>query len=151
MNHAAIHVAADGSAGSRRALEWALHEAALRRCAVELVTAYQRGEDESPDAARASAEQALHATMDDIVAGRADVPLVSWHVVEGEPADVLVRESAQSALLVMGSHSVEGLRHSALGSVADTCARMADCPVVIIPPTGRAATAREEIVTSPEA
>ncbi len=150
MSHAIIHVAADGSAGSRRAFSWALHEAVLRRCAVELVSAYQRGEDASADAARGSAETALHATMDDIIAGRADVSPVSWRVVEGEPADVLVRESRGSALLVMGRHSVEGLRHSALGSVADTCARMADCPVVIIPPRGRAATNPAQIAATSE-
>lgn len=79
---------------------------------------------------------------------RAELPAVSWRVVEGEPADVLVRESRRSALLVMGSHSVEGLMHSALGSVADTCARMAECPMVIIPPTGRAATNPAEIATA---
>lgn len=148
MNLGIIHVAADGSAGSRRAFKWALHEAGLRRCAVELVTAYQRVESESPDVARASAERSLHATMDDIVVGSADLPSISWRVVEGEPADALVRESARSELLVMGSHGVQGLIHSTLGSVADTCARMADCPVVIIPPTRRAEAGRDEVVTA---
>ena len=58
---------------------------------------------------------------------------VSFVVVQGDPADVLVRQSRASALLVMGSHGVAGLMHSALGSVTDTCARMAECPVVIVP------------------
>jgi nucleotide-binding universal stress UspA family protein len=148
MEHGIIRVAADGSAGSRRAFAWALEEAALRRCAVELITVYRYDEGESRDAARESAERALHATMDDLVAGRADLPRVSWHVVEGEAADVLVRESAQSLLLVMGSHGVEGMIHSALGSVADTCAKMADCPVVIIPPPRREETTHSGL-TSP--
>jgi hypothetical protein len=39
-NQLLVQVAVDGSAGSGRALEWALQEAALRLCAVELVTAY---------------------------------------------------------------------------------------------------------------
>lgn len=150
MTHPSIRVAADGSPGSRRAFEWALEEADLRHCAVELVTAYQPGDDGDHAAARARAERILHATLDDIVAGRAELPLVSWQVVAGEPPDVLVRESAQSQLLVMGSHGVDSMMHSALGSVADTCARMADCPVVIIPPVGRAATAHEELVSSVE-
>jgi nucleotide-binding universal stress UspA family protein len=129
MRDAIIRVAADGSAGSRRALEWALDEAGLRGCAVELVSVY----DPARDGGRAAAESAVHATMDDIVAGRGELPTVSWHVVAGEPADVLTRESAHSELLVMGSHGVTGLRHSALGSVADLCARTAECPVVILP------------------
>jgi nucleotide-binding universal stress UspA family protein len=58
---------------------------------------------------------------------------VSYRVVQGDPADVLVRESRTIELLVMGSHGVEGLMHSALGSVTDTCARMAECPVVVVP------------------
>lgn len=127
-----ILVAADGSAGSRRALEWALHEATLRRCSVGVVTAYRRGPHQSDEASRASAEAVLRRTTRDIDVG--DAAEVTTHVLEGEPVDVLVRESATSDLLVMGSHGVEGLRHSALGSVADYCGRMADCPVVIVPP-----------------
>lgn len=130
-NSKVILVAADGSAGSRRALEWALQEARLRGCTVDIVTAYQRGH-------RDSAEAKLRATTQDIDLGEAET--VTSRVVEGEPVDVLVRESARSDLLVMGSHGVDGLIHSALGSVADYCGRMADCPVVILPPPRRSAT-----------
>jgi nucleotide-binding universal stress UspA family protein len=134
MNDAIIRVAADGSAASRRALEWAIDEAELRHCGVELVSVFSPGSSGTSLQGREQAEQAIHATMDDIVAGRAEIPTVSWHVVEGEPADVLVQESERSRLLVMGSHGVSGLRHSALGSVTDLCARMAACPVVVVPP-----------------
>ena len=89
-----------------------------------------RGVPHAADAELA-AEALAQATMRGIE-GPAGVP-VSYHVVRGEPADVLVRESRASELLVMGSHGVQGLLHSALGSVADTCARMAECPVVIVP------------------
>jgi nucleotide-binding universal stress UspA family protein len=147
MRDAIIRVAADGSAGSRRALEWALGEAELRGCAVELVSVYDPERVDGRDAA----ETAIGATMDDIVAGRAELPTVSWHVVAGDPADVLTRESAHSQLLVMGSHGVTGLRHSALGSVADLCARMADCPVVIIPAPIHAAQSGDEIGVAPAA
>jgi len=131
MREAIIRVAADGSPGARRALQWALDEAQLRGCAVELVGAYSPTGDGD---ARSKAERGIHATMDDMVAGRADLPLVSWHVVAGDPADVLSRESAHSELLVMGSHDLYGLRHSARGSVTDLCSRTAVCPVVIVPP-----------------
>jgi nucleotide-binding universal stress UspA family protein len=131
MREAVIRVAADGSPGSRRALEWALDEAQLRRCAVELVGVYANSQDVH---SKRAAEAAVHATMNDIVAGRADIPLVSWHVVAGEPVDVLTRESEHSELLVMGSHDVFGLRHSARSSVTDLCSRTAACPIVVVPP-----------------
>ena len=134
MSEAIIRVAADGSWGSRRALQWALDEAQLRGCAVELVGVYASDGGHNDVGAKAAAEAAIHATMDDIVAGRADIPLVSWHVVAGEPADVLTRESEHSELLVMGSHDVFGLRHSARSSVTDICTRTAACPVVVVPP-----------------
>jgi len=139
MTSEIIRVAADGSPGSRRALAWAMAEAVRRGCGVEVVTAYQRQPGQSPGAARAAAEARARATMEGQPLDPAhrvthpDLPTLSWHAVEGDPADVLVRESEQSLLLVMGSHSVDGIRHAVLGSVADTCARMAGCPVVIVP------------------
>lgn len=75
--------------------------------------------------------------MNDIVAGRADIPLVSWHVVAGDPGDVLTRESAHSELLVMGSHDQSGALHSARASVTDLISRTAACPVVVVPPVPR--------------
>ena len=141
-----IKVAADGSPGSRRAYVWALSEAGRRRCAVELVTAFTgpsaQGDDTDLANAQWSAEQRTRMTMEGIE-GPSNVP-VSYRVVQGEPADVLVRESRVSDLLVMGSHGVEGLRHSALGSVADTCARMADCPVVIVPAHRKSAGGQQD-------
>ena len=131
MREPIIRVAADGSPGSRRALEWALDEAQLRGCGVELVAVYTSDKD---GARRAAAEAAIHATMNDIVAGRADIPLVSWHVVVGEPADVLARESEHSELLVMGSHDQSGAIHGARPSVTDLLSRTAACPVVVVPP-----------------
>lgn len=144
MNDAIITVATDGSAGSRRALEWALEEAERHHCGIELVAVYSGTDAESRAQGHERALHDIHATMDDLVAGRVELPTVSWKVVSGEPADVLIRESQHSRLLVMGSHGVSQLRHSALGSVTDMCARMAECPVVVIPPRGRQAAQAEE-------
>jgi hypothetical protein len=36
-------------------------------------------------------------------------------------------------LLVVGSHGTTSLRHAMLGSVSEACARMANCPVVVLP------------------
>jgi nucleotide-binding universal stress UspA family protein len=134
MNSQIITVAADGSLASHRAFAWAIEEASQRRCGVEVVIAYRRLAEQNDDVARAGAEETALATVDNADVPRGDVTSVSWHVVEGEPVDVLVRASAHSTLLVMGSHSVETIRHNALGSVTDTCARMSDCPVVVVGP-----------------
>jgi nucleotide-binding universal stress UspA family protein len=123
-----------------------LAEAALRHSVVALVSVYSGGAGPDLDRRRLAAEQAIHDTMDAVVTDRADLPVVTWHVVQGEAADVLVRESAQSQLLVMGSHGVSSILHSALGSVTDICARMADCPVVVLPPTSRATLPGQELV-----
>jgi nucleotide-binding universal stress UspA family protein len=133
MTNGIIGVAADGSMGSRLALEWALSEAHLRGCGVEVVCAYEPMAGQDPRRARAEAEDKVHATLDDVIAGRDDIPLVSWHVVMGEPVDVLVRESERSELLVMGRHDVGGLLHAASRSPDDLVSRLAACPVVIVP------------------
>jgi nucleotide-binding universal stress UspA family protein len=133
MTNGIIKVAADGSKGSRRALEWALREAEIRGCGVEIVCAYEAATGQDKHTARVAAERRVHATLDAIVAGRVDLPLVSWHVVEGNPVDVLVRESERSELLVMGSHDVTGMLHAASASPDDLVSRLASCPVVIVP------------------
>jgi nucleotide-binding universal stress UspA family protein len=148
VNRAIIRVAADGSPGSRRAFEWALDEAALRGWGVELVAAYQVDADLTHDQARQRAERAIHATMDDARSPRHQPPVVTWLVVEGEPADVLVHESGQSQLLVMGSHDVSGMVHSGKASVTDILARTSGCPVVIVPPAAPADQVSEELVAA---
>jgi nucleotide-binding universal stress UspA family protein len=148
VNRAIIRVAVDGSPGSRRAFAWAIEEARLRRCGVELVAAYQVGTDATHDQARQRAERAVNDTMDEVIAADPRPPAITWIVVEGEPADVLVHGSAQSQLLVMGSHDVSGMVHSSQPSVTDLCARMADCPVVIVPPARTDGLAGEELLVA---
>jgi nucleotide-binding universal stress UspA family protein len=148
VNRAIIRVAADGSPGSRRAFEWAMEEARLRRCGVELVAAYRMGTDATHDEARQRAERAVRDTMEEALAADPRPPAVTWLVVEGEPADVLVHESARSQLLVMGSHDISGMVHSGQPSVTDLCARMADCPVVIVPPARTVGPAGEDLLVT---
>jgi nucleotide-binding universal stress UspA family protein len=142
MRGQVITVGADGSRASRRAFAWALQEASGRDRVVQVVTAYKRLPGQGEDAARAAAEKTAHDTMGDAESdepgGHDHATSVSLHFVQGDPVDVLVRESAHSALLVMGSHSVDTIRHNMLGSVTDTCARMSECPVVVVGPGQRA-------------
>lgn len=61
-------------------------------------------------------------------------PVVTVRVEKGEAFDVLLNNAKDSALLVLGREGTSGVIHNALGSVGDSCARLASCPVVIVPP-----------------
>ena len=53
-------------------------------------------------------------------------------VREGQPTDVLVEESAEAEMLVLGSRGRGGFRELMLGSVSQQCAHHARCPVTIV-------------------
>lgn len=53
---------------------------------------------------------------------------------------IVRRASEQSVdLIVMSSHALTGVARALLGSVADEVVRKADCPVLVIHDSGRAA------------
>ena len=104
-----IVVGIDGSAGSVRALEFALAEARLRGASVKAVEVWH-----VPAA---------------VYSGGGLAPVVR----EGQPADVLCAEAGGAKLLVVGSRGLGGFRGLLLGSVGQQCAHHARCPVVIVP------------------
>ena len=54
-------------------------------------------------------------------------------LLDGEPAEILLRESAEARLLVLGSRGYGPLRRVFLGSVASTVIHEAECPVIVVP------------------
>jgi nucleotide-binding universal stress UspA family protein len=135
-----IVVGVDGSPGGRRALDWAVAEGRRRGATVQAVTAWHwSGLEEAPMAGTSPAEALLEAerTLDEAVdsalAGMENPPVVAREVVEGSPADVLVRASKGADMLVVGSHGYGRLRSLVLGSVSQALVRRATCPVVILP------------------
>ncbi|MGH8869836.1 MAG: universal stress protein [Actinomycetes bacterium] len=142
-----IVVGIDGSEGSRRALRWALDEAVRRDCAVEAVRAWPsrdvmgdvHGElpDDRASEGRRSADEQLRHMVDAEVRRLEAPPAVSSELVHGHAVDVLLRLSSSAALLVVGSHGTSGILHEALGSVSEACGRLAECPVVVLPPPSR--------------
>ena len=135
-----IVVGVDGSAGGRRALQWAAREAATRGGAVQAVIAWSwdgmeygpiaatRPEQESQRAARA-----LETEIKAITEARGTAFPIAAEVIEGRPADVLAAAGSKADLLVLGSHGHSRVRHTVLGSVSEECIRKAACPVVVIP------------------
>jgi nucleotide-binding universal stress UspA family protein len=148
MSRDVILVGVDGSPGGSEALRWALAEASMRGCAVEVITTFQPDAQRSAEDARAAAEAAQQAAVDYAAASRETMPAVSRQVIEGSPAELLIYLSGRAQLMVLGSHGTESIRHSALGSVGEACVRLAECPVVVVPHAGPSVPAADDIVAT---
>ena len=140
-----IVVGVDGSDGSRAALEYAMDEAARRGCGVRVVwaipeTGYWAGAYGMTPSLISEIgkdlENAGREMVDAVVADRgtavAGVP-VDVHAVPGPPAAVLVGQSAEADLLVVGHRGLGGLRSAVLGSVGMQCVLHASGPVTVVP------------------
>lgn len=141
-----IAAGVDGSAGSLRALRWAIDEAKAREAAVEAVMVW-RGIEPDDDMAwelatfpsvgwhdLAGAEHA-RAHLDRVVAkveGEFGIE-VERIVLEGDAAEILCRRAAGTDLLVVGSRGHGTFADVALGSVSAKCAHHSPRPVVIVP------------------
>ncbi|GAA1816067.1 universal stress protein [Luedemannella flava] len=144
----------DGSEGGRRALRWAVEQAARLGGTVQAVSAWTWGPTEaallsgpSRDAMRAEAEAALADAVRALKTHEA-VPL-ALEAVEGRPARVLTKAAADADLLVVGSHGHNRLFRAVLGSVSEECVRAATCPVVVVPiPREEPAHPRELVGTT---
>jgi nucleotide-binding universal stress UspA family protein len=138
-----ILVGVDGSASSRRALEWAVgvahaHDAEVIALYVssDVVAAAEKGfvsqstAEEWAVSDREKGLEMLRSTLEE--AG--DVPdnvTVRLEVAAGYPPEVLIERSRQVSLLVLGARGLGPLR-SLLGSVSRRCAEQAGCPVTIV-------------------
>ena len=138
-----IVVGVDHSPGAKAALLFANEEARLRGASLHVVHAWIYGyigytgiEGDTPilgadlHEIEAAAEAALVATVQEVLP-ETDVPM-EMRAVMGTPAAVLVEESRNADLLVVGSRGHGGFAQLLLGSVSQQCAHHADCPVVIV-------------------
>jgi nucleotide-binding universal stress UspA family protein len=144
-----IVVGVDHSDGAKEALRFALQEARLRGATLRVVHAWQFGyigalgiEGSFPavggdlEELRRAAAIALDATLAELVADTAGVD-VERCVDQGAAAAVLVEESRDADLLVVGSRGHGGFAQLLLGSVSQQCAQHAFCPVVIVRGTAK--------------
>ena len=139
-----IVVGIDGSDHSRRALEWAAAEAAIRHAPLTVLTVsqvvggYWGGPvmfpgDPDPaklalDAAREETDRVLEKLHES-----ARPSSVSVQAVTGLPAEVLLDAADGADLLVVGSRGSGGFKRLLLGSVSTQVTHHARCPVVVIP------------------
>ena len=140
---AGIVVGIDGSENSRRALEWAVREAALRQAALTVLTVNRAvvgmftgnavaypGDQEL---VRSAQEAARQETLGVLHAADAQPPAVTVHTMTGLPADELILASLDADLVVVGSRGAGRLRRLVTGSVSNQVSQHARCPVVVIP------------------
>ena len=137
-----IIVGVDGSAHSRKALEYAAKEAVAHHTSLTVLTVHQAVRDVyggvsqySDDASLTEkARQAAQADIDQVLAGLTEKPeSVTVKAVHGLPADELVKASEGADMLVIGSRGTGGFARLLMGSVATQVAQHANCPVLIIP------------------
>ena len=139
-----IVVGVDGSDCSRTALNAAFDEAVLWGAAVRVVTALPEADywasayGMSPlllEELAADAEKVARAMVDALVRERggaaADVP-VEIRAVRGTAGNVLVDQSRDADLLVVGHRGRGGFRSTVLGSVGLQCVLHASVPVMVV-------------------
>lgn len=140
-----ILVGIDGSEHSRRALEWAVREAALRHAPLTVLTVHQAivsywtaGAVASPgdtDIAKEALDAAKAET--DSVLAQVDAasrpPSVTVKAVTGLPAEELLYAAEGADMIVVGSRGAGGFKRLLLGSVSTQVTHHANCPVVVIP------------------
>lgn len=133
-----IVVGVDGSDPSKRALQWAAHQAKLTGATLTVVTSweypptlgwappYPSDFDPNEDA-RKAVEEAI-----DAVLGPDAAVVAQIEVTEGHPAFVLTEAARGAELLVVGSRGHGAFAGMLLGSVSEYCAAHAPCPVVVV-------------------
>jgi nucleotide-binding universal stress UspA family protein len=133
-----IVVGVDGSPAGKRALRWAVREAARRGHEVRAVIAWRWDIAENTDTISSDAADdaawTVNREVHNLAAEERGQVQVSTYVIEGRPAEVLTKAATHAEFLVIGSHGHSHRLHEVLGSVAEECIRNATCPVVVLPP-----------------
>jgi nucleotide-binding universal stress UspA family protein len=136
-----IVVGVDGSPGSRRALTWAAAEAADHGAELIVVNVWEHtllppagsvsvSEHYVPDPSQRTADDLLGVIKEEL----GDDPPVRVQplVKQGRPAKVLIDESANADMLVVGNRGHGGFAGLVIGSVSQHVAAYAKCPVTVI-------------------
>jgi nucleotide-binding universal stress UspA family protein len=140
-----IVVGVDRSASAKAAFRFALEEARLRQARVRVVYAWQfrpygrsAGFEGVPlvlgadlDGFHRVAAAELGAIVAEAAPGAGGFG-IEKRVEQGDPATVLIDQSRDAELLIVGSRGHGGFASLLLGSVSQICAQHAACPVVIV-------------------
>jgi len=136
-----IVVGVDGSSWSRTALTWAAAEAAEHGADLVVLNVWEHtlmppagsvsvSERFVPDPSQRTADDLLQVIKEEL--GAEPSVLVQPRVKQGRPAKVLIEESANADLLVVGKRGHGGFAGLVLGSVSQHVAAYAQCPVTVV-------------------
>ena len=132
-----VVVGVDGSRSSLSALRWGARQSQLTGCPLRGVTAwhwpaaYGRVLSTIAFDLRADTTELLSAVAEQLLAEFPELVLEQL-VAEGHPAEVLVEQSRDASLLVVGDRGRSAVLDMVLGSVAAHCIRQAACPVAVM-------------------
>lgn len=137
-----VVVGVDGSPASDLAMAWAARYARATGASVRAIMAWHypsaagyQSAPVAPGASPADAELALRAELDRAIAAAFGDPpsiQVARKLVHGHPARVLIDESTDADLLVVGSRGHGGFSGISLGSISTHCVMHAACPVTVV-------------------
>lgn len=138
--HGRLLVGVDGSAASVQALRFALDEAARRGARLRVMHAWTfpfltmlpfARDVPTPEQLAEDAQALIDRCLED-AGGPGGVSIE--HVVSHEhAARALIDAAGEVDVLVVGTRGAGGFRGLLVGSVADTCARHARVPVIVVP------------------
>ncbi|GAA1340498.1 universal stress protein [Saccharothrix algeriensis] len=135
-----VVVGVDGSPVSARALRFAFGFAARHGVEVVVLHASDATTTAAAEPERTREEDALREGTGPVGSELARCarlhPDVPHRLVDtpGPPTDALLAASAESGLLVVGSHGKGAVRRAVLGSVSHALVDGAPCPVAVLPP-----------------
>ena len=136
-----IVVGVDGSPNSRTALTWAAAEAADHGADLVVINVWEHtllppagsvsvSERYVADPSQRTAEDLINVIKEEL--GENPPVLVQPQVKQGNPAKVLIDQSENADLLVVGTRGHGGFRGLVLGSVSQHVAAYANCPVTVV-------------------
>ena len=151
MTHNEIVIGLDDSPSGKAALSWAAEQAISRHAVLRAIHVVDWPYGPS-DATLPARRDAMNLTFDEVQeAYMAKItkvfddisPRPDWLIqfATGEPGPVLVRQSRDSQLLVVGTREHVGLGRLLVGSISHYCLSHASCPVVAVPATTDAGSA----------
>jgi nucleotide-binding universal stress UspA family protein len=120
-----------GVEGNPASTEAARQAIALARTGTDLqftpvYTSFELGPDYHKDALESSLEEAARLAAEAGVSASYELRQAKYAI------DVLLPESRERDLLVIGTHGLSGLKHLLLGSIAERVVQKAPCPVLTV-------------------
>lgn len=134
LDSKSVVVGVNGSEAAVNAAKWAIEEATSRLLPLRLVFVIPRSEDGSAQTSEWELQRAERALLeaDSAVQSQGHPIEIETAVLSGDPAEVLVNESQDAALICVGTARRGRAADGLLGPTAAALVTGAHCPVAII-------------------